>query len=215
MTAGRLNVGIACPYSFDVPGGVQAHIRDLAEALIGLGHQVSVLTPADDEEALPPYVVPAGRAVPVRYNGSVARVAFGPLSVARVRRWLREGGFDVLHVHEPVAPSLSLLACIAARANASTSTPFGISTASPPRCSTCTRRASGDTAIRAVTFSIKGRSTPPNAARVRDRSMAVWNVATIGPSAASSASTDTLIVVGSCRCSTSNVCSASQRRARA
>src|SRR5262249_60377468 len=57
------------------------------------------------------YVVRAGRAVPALYNGWVARLAFGFLSAARVRRWVREGGFDVLHVHEPAAPSLSLLAC--------------------------------------------------------------------------------------------------------
>jgi phosphatidylinositol alpha-mannosyltransferase len=94
---------------------VQAHVRDLAEALIALGHEVSVLTPADDETSLPPYVVAAGRAVPLPYNGSVARVALGPLSVARVRRWLRNGRFDVLHVHEPFAPSLSFLVCLAAR----------------------------------------------------------------------------------------------------
>ena len=49
--------------------------------------------------------------MPVPYNGSVARLAFGFLSASRVRRWLREGHFDVLHVHEPAAPSLSLLAC--------------------------------------------------------------------------------------------------------
>ncbi|HEY0357179.1 MAG TPA: glycosyltransferase family 4 protein [Mycobacteriales bacterium] len=110
-----MRIGLVCPYSFDVPGGVQAHIRDLAEALIALGHEVSVLTPADDETALPPYVVAAGRAVPVPYNGSVARVALGPLSAARVRRWLRNGHFDILHVHEPFAPSLSFLACLAAR----------------------------------------------------------------------------------------------------
>jgi phosphatidylinositol alpha-mannosyltransferase len=110
-----MRIGIVCPYSFDMPGGVQAHVRDLAEALIGLGHHVSVLAPADDEDELPPYVVAAGRAVPVPYNGSVARLAFGPLSFARVRRWLRDGKFDVLHIHEPLAPSLSLLACMAAR----------------------------------------------------------------------------------------------------
>ncbi|MDQ1677559.1 MAG: phosphatidyl-myo-inositol alpha-mannosyltransferase [Actinomycetota bacterium] len=110
-----MRVGLVSPYSFDVPGGVQAHIRDLAEALIGLGHHVSVLAPADDETVLPSYVVAAGRAVPVPYNGSVARVALGPISLTRVRRWLREGHFDVLHVHEPFAPSLSLLACLAAR----------------------------------------------------------------------------------------------------
>jgi phosphatidylinositol alpha-mannosyltransferase len=106
-----MRIGIACPYSWDVPGGVQVHVRDLAEALIGLGHEVSVISPADDERPLPPYVVPAGKAVPVPYNGSVARLAFGPLSVNRVRRWLKDGNFDVLHVHEPAAPSLSLLAC--------------------------------------------------------------------------------------------------------
>jgi phosphatidylinositol alpha-mannosyltransferase len=109
-----MRVGLVCPYSWDVPGGVQAHVRDLAEALLGLGHEVSVLAPADEDEAVQPYVVPAGRAVPVPYNGSVARLAFGPLSAARVRRWLREGRFDVLHVHEPATPSLSLLACWAA-----------------------------------------------------------------------------------------------------
>jgi phosphatidylinositol alpha-mannosyltransferase len=94
-----------------VPGGVQQHIRDLAEALIGLGHDVSVIAPADDDRPLPAYVVPAGKAMPVPYNGSVARLAFGPLSVSRVRRWVRDGDFDVLHVHEPAVPSLSLLAC--------------------------------------------------------------------------------------------------------
>ena len=110
-----MRVGLVCPYSWDIPGGVQAHVRDLAETLIRLGHEVSVLTPADDDTPLPPYVVGAGRAVPVRYNGSVARLQFGPVSATRVRRWLREGKFDVLHIHEPVAPSLSLLACMLAR----------------------------------------------------------------------------------------------------
>jgi phosphatidyl-myo-inositol alpha-mannosyltransferase len=109
-----MRVGLVCPYSLDVPGGVQNHVRDLAEVLIDMGHPVSVLAPADDDTPVPPYVVPAGRAVPVPYNGSVARLAFGPLSAARVRRWIREGGFDVLHIHEPATPSLSLLALWAA-----------------------------------------------------------------------------------------------------
>jgi phosphatidylinositol alpha-mannosyltransferase len=52
--------------------------------------------------------------VPVKYNGSVARLAFGPVSAARVRRWLGDGDFDVLHIHEPVSPSLSMLALWAA-----------------------------------------------------------------------------------------------------
>jgi phosphatidylinositol alpha-mannosyltransferase len=109
-----VRVGLVCPYSFDVPGGVQFHVRDLAEHLIANGHQVSVLAPADDDTPVPPYVSPAGRAVPIKYNGSVARVNIGPVSAARVRRWLAEGDFDVLHIHEPATPSLSLLALWAA-----------------------------------------------------------------------------------------------------
>jgi len=110
-----MRIGIVCPYSFDVPGGVQNHVHDLAEALIRLGHEVSVLAPADEDAQLPPYAVSAGRAVPVPYNGSVARLAFGPISASRVRRWLSAGRFDVLHVHEPVTPSLSMLAVLYAR----------------------------------------------------------------------------------------------------
>ncbi|MEV4440790.1 glycosyltransferase family 4 protein [Streptomyces sp. NPDC049577] len=110
-----MRIGIVCPYSWDVPGGVQFHIRDLAEHLIRLGHEVSVLAPADDDTPLPPFVVSAGRAVPVPYNGSVARLNFGFLSAARVRRWLHEGDFDVIHIHEPTSPSLGLLACWAAQ----------------------------------------------------------------------------------------------------
>jgi phosphatidyl-myo-inositol alpha-mannosyltransferase len=107
-----MRIGLVCPYTWDVPGGVQEHVRGLADALIDLGHHVSVIAPADfDEPVEPGYVVPAGRAVPVPYNGSVARLSFGFLSASRVRRWLREGEFDVVHVHEPAAPSLSLLAC--------------------------------------------------------------------------------------------------------
>ncbi|MEU8917563.1 glycosyltransferase family 4 protein [Streptomyces nigrescens] len=110
-----MKIGIVCPYAWDVPGGVQFHIRDLADHLIRLGHDVSVLAPADDETPLPPYVVAAGRAVPVPYNGSVARLNFGFLSAARVRRWLQHGAFDVIHIHEPASPSLGLLACWAAQ----------------------------------------------------------------------------------------------------
>jgi phosphatidyl-myo-inositol alpha-mannosyltransferase len=106
-----MRIGLVCPYTWNVPGGVQQHIRDLAEALIDLNHEVSVISPADDDAPLPGYVVPAGRAVPVPYNGSVARLSFGFVSAGRVRRWVRDGDFDVLHVHEPAAPSLSLLAC--------------------------------------------------------------------------------------------------------
>lgn len=105
---------MVCPYSFEVPGGVQAHVVDLARALRGQGHQVEVLAPADEETPLPDFVRPTGRSVRIPYNGSVARLSFGPVSFARVRRWIRDHDFDVLHLHEPVAPSVSLLALMLA-----------------------------------------------------------------------------------------------------
>jgi phosphatidylinositol alpha-mannosyltransferase len=110
-----MRIGLVCPYQWDVPGGVQYHVRDLAETLRGLGHHVEILTPAEREESLPPYATFAGRTVPVPYNGSMASLQFGPVSAARVRRWLREGHFDVVHVHEPAPPSVSLLVCMIAK----------------------------------------------------------------------------------------------------
>ena len=109
-----LKIGIVCPYSWDTPGGVQNHIRDLAEFLIAAGHDVSVLAPAIDENKLPDYVVNAGKPISIPYNGAVARVLFGPIAFARVRQWISQGDFDLLHLHEPAIPSISLLACWAA-----------------------------------------------------------------------------------------------------
>jgi len=88
--------GIVCPYSFDMPGGVQYHVRDLAEVFLAQGHDVSVLAPANDRTPLPPYVVSAGRAIPVKYNGSTARLNIGPMAAARVTRWVGDGRIGVL-----------------------------------------------------------------------------------------------------------------------
>ena len=113
-----LRVGMVCPYSFDVPGGVQNHVLGLARFLRQAGHRPYVLAPGElgpstaalDLEDF----ASVGAAIPLPYNGSVARVNFGPLSAARVRRWLRNGKFDLIHIHEPITPSISLLALWAA-----------------------------------------------------------------------------------------------------
>ncbi|MCW2743164.1 MAG: pimA [Blastococcus sp.] len=111
-----MRIGLVCPYQWDVPGGVQYHVRDLATTLRGMGQHVEVLTPAEREESLTDgWITFAGRTVPVPYNGSMASMQFGPVSAARVRRWLREGRFDVVHVHEPASPSVSLLVCMIAK----------------------------------------------------------------------------------------------------
>jgi phosphatidyl-myo-inositol alpha-mannosyltransferase len=110
-----VRIGLVCPYAWDVPGGVQAHIRDLAETLIDLDHDVSVLTPVEDPHRLPTYAVDGGRPRAIPYNGSIARLTLGVKATGRVHSWIRDGAFDVVHVHEPVAPSLSVLACWVAR----------------------------------------------------------------------------------------------------
>lgn len=110
-----MRIGIVCPYAWDIPGGVSAHVNDLAVALIRMGHHVSVLAPAESDENLPDFVVSTGKPKAVRYNGSVARLSFGPVTARKVSKWIADGQFDVLHVHEPLAPSLSVLACWAAK----------------------------------------------------------------------------------------------------
>jgi len=108
-------IGLVCPYSWDVPGGVRSHVADLALTLQIKGYEVSVLAPVEDPDALPDYVVDGGRPTAVSYNGAVARMSFGVRATRRVRQWIREGEFDVVHIHEPLAPSASLLTCWAAR----------------------------------------------------------------------------------------------------
>ena len=110
----KLKIGMVSPYGWDLPGGVQMHIRDLAEYFMAKGHEVSVLTPAIEDELLPSWVQSSGRPLAIPYNGAVARVSFGPVATLRVRTWISDGGFDVLLLPEPAIPSLSLLACWAA-----------------------------------------------------------------------------------------------------
>jgi len=109
-----LNIGIVCPYGWDAPGGVQAHIADLRNYLVSHGHKVSVLAPTADESSLPSWVVNAGKPISIPYNGAVARVLFGPAAFTKVRQWISDHDFDLLHLHEPAIPSISLLACWAA-----------------------------------------------------------------------------------------------------
>ena len=109
-----MRIGMVCPYSLDAPGGVQAHVLELAQVLIDQGHQVQVIAPASDGAQLPEYVFSSGGALAVPYNGSTVRLQFGLGALAKLRQWIAQGRFDVLHVHEPSAPSLSFLAVRAA-----------------------------------------------------------------------------------------------------
>ena len=112
-----MRVALLCPYSLSRPGGVQGQVLGLARALGARGHVATVLAPVDGEVDLgglpPDAVVPLGRSIPVPSNGSVAPVALGPAAAVRAVRAVRAGGFDVLHLHEPLAPGPSY-ACLVA-----------------------------------------------------------------------------------------------------
>ena len=113
-----MRIGMVCPYSFDYPGGVQAHILDLARVFTEEGHHVEVLGPGTElarEQDLPSYVTLSGPAVALSYNGSTAPLSFGPRAFRAVREFLNRGNFDVVHIHEPNAPSLSLITLMLAR----------------------------------------------------------------------------------------------------
>ncbi|MDU7516372.1 MAG: glycosyltransferase family 4 protein, partial [Varibaculum cambriense] len=109
-----MKIGIVCPYAYDVPGGVQFHVRDQAQELRKRGHEVSVFAPVETDYSEDGFVN-AGKTFAIPYNGSIARLAFGPRVAARTRQWVTSNYFDILHVHEPATPSVSLIALQHAR----------------------------------------------------------------------------------------------------
>jgi phosphatidylinositol alpha-mannosyltransferase len=98
-----MRIGLICPYSLSVPGGVQGQVLGLARALRSMGHEARVLGPCD---GAPPDagVTPLGRSIPTAANGSVAPIAPDPSCQLRTIRALRDEAFDVLHLHEPLVP---------------------------------------------------------------------------------------------------------------
>lgn len=110
MSNKHLRIGMVCPYAWDAPGGVRSHVADLAEELRTRGHYVNILAPVDDPSLVSDgEVTNGGKPIAIPYNGSVARLNFGLRATRQVRKWIQEQDFDLVHVHEPMAPGLSLL----------------------------------------------------------------------------------------------------------
>jgi phosphatidyl-myo-inositol alpha-mannosyltransferase len=117
-----MRIALVSPYSWTYPGGVTRHIEALAGALFDAGHDVRVMAPFDPDDRLaarlhngarpearpaPDYFIPLGRTVGWPANGAVSNISFSPSGVMAMRRSLRQDGFDVVNVHEPVAPTAS------------------------------------------------------------------------------------------------------------
>jgi phosphatidylinositol alpha-mannosyltransferase len=122
-----MRVALVSPYSWTYPGGVTRHIEALAERFIAEGHDVRVLAPYDPDDrlsallhrgaapqrrALPDYVIPLGRTIGFPANGAVSNLSVRAAGFSQMRRELRYGGYDVVHLHEPVAPVLAWDACL-------------------------------------------------------------------------------------------------------
>lgn len=120
--ASAMRIALVSPYSWTYPGGVTRHIEALAEQLLAEGHHVRVLAPFDppdrrserlhrgarpQERAIPEYVIPLGRTAGIPANGAVSNLALTPSGVQTLRRELAAGDFDVVNIHEPVAPAAS------------------------------------------------------------------------------------------------------------
>jgi len=123
-----MRIALVSPYSWSYPGGVTRHIDSLAEHLRSDGHDARILTPFDPDDRLSARLhrgarpqarelaretVPLGRTIGFRANGAVSNLAMTPHAVWTLREALRDGGYDVVHVHEPIAPVVGwdVLAC--------------------------------------------------------------------------------------------------------
>jgi phosphatidylinositol alpha-mannosyltransferase len=120
-----MRIALVSPYSWTFPGGVTRHVEELGEELIAQGHHVRILSPVDPDDRLtrvlhrrgpervatPDHLIPLGRTAAWPANGSTSNLSFWPEAVVRLRRELRAGRFDVVHVHEPIAPMVSWDAC--------------------------------------------------------------------------------------------------------
>src|SRR5918994_3171777 len=116
-----MRIALVSPYSWTYQGGVNRHVEALAEELLGRGHHVRVRAPSDRPDGLgrglprapaefrelPDYLVPLGRTIGVGANGAVSNLVPFPDGLVRLRRELRDGRYDVVHVHEPPAPLIS------------------------------------------------------------------------------------------------------------
>ncbi|MBX5443854.1 glycosyltransferase family 4 protein [Sphaerobacter sp.] len=106
-----MKILLVSPFDFGYPGGVNEHIMHLDREFRALGHQTRILAPRSDEEGEEDdgHIYRLGLAVPVPSNGSTARITLSPLISGKVKEFLHDEDFDIIHLHEPLAPTLPLM----------------------------------------------------------------------------------------------------------
>ncbi len=121
-----MRIALVTPYSWTYQGGVNRHIQSLAEEFMRRGHYVRVIAPVDppdrfskllhrapaDAREIPDYVIPAGRTIGIGSNGAVSNIPVFPESIRATRRAIEQGGFDVVHLHEPTTPANAWDTCL-------------------------------------------------------------------------------------------------------
>ena len=106
-----MKIALVCPYDWNAPGGVQVHVRQLGDRLIARGHEVLGLAPGTGQADVP-WVRLISRPLRIPYSGTVAPVSPSPHTIGRIRSELRAFAPNVVHVHEPIAPSTSMYAAL-------------------------------------------------------------------------------------------------------
>lgn len=106
-----MKIGMVSEFYDPLPGGISEHIRSISRELTVMGHEVVILTGSQGNGSFDsdPRVVRIGRSVPVRYNGSLSRISVGWRLEHRLRRIFERERFDLLHVHNPLMPTLPLM----------------------------------------------------------------------------------------------------------
>jgi phosphatidylinositol alpha-mannosyltransferase len=107
-----MKIALVSAYDWSHPGGVTEHVRHLADGLRRRGHSVTVYAPCSDpaREASDAGFVHVGRPFPIPMHGSVARITVSLHLTNRIKRLMRDGGFDIVHFHEPLMPVLPVTA---------------------------------------------------------------------------------------------------------
>lgn len=113
-----MNIAMVSPYDYSYPGGVNSHISSLGSEMAKMGHQVKILAPCSNKKVLPefPNLIPLGKTIPYPSNGSIARLTLSWWLIPRVKSILEEERFDIVHIHEPLFPSLPWMVLPSSRA---------------------------------------------------------------------------------------------------